>query len=134
MPITVGGVHATFFPLFPPPLCNGAESGRGIESGRSSGDVGVHGGCNTGKKDGVSSVVGGLGASGVSTQAARQLYVFSRCCSGVDSGGVVSLPVKIEHGSHIRMPGCASAYRATAGERAPNRHATVVGVEGRLQV
>jgi hypothetical protein len=46
----------------------------------------------------------------------------------------VSLPVKIERGSHIRMLGCASAYRATAGERTSNCYATVVGVEGRLQI
>jgi hypothetical protein len=51
--------------------------------------------------------LGGFGASGVVTGVVE---VSSRRCSGVELSGVLSLPVKTGRGTHIRMPGCDSAY------------------------
>jgi hypothetical protein len=39
----------------------------------------------------------------------------------------VLVPVKIERGSHIEMPGCESTDRAKAVDRAHERHATSKG-------
>jgi hypothetical protein len=78
-----------------------------------------------GKLDDVSRTMGGSRAPGVVTRESWCRAMFSLRCSGVVSWGVdvVSVPVKIERGSHIGRPGCESTDRAKAVDRAHERHA-----------
>lgn len=69
------------------------------------------------------------------TTNSRCSVVFSVLSSGLVSRGVVSLPVKIERDSHMKLPGCDSAGRVRAVKRALEGHATKVGVvDRRLQI
>lgn len=66
---------------------------------------------------------------GVFTKDSRSSPESMLRCAGVGfRGAFVSLPVKMERGSHIEMPRCNSSDRANAFEHCLAGHAAKVGV------
>ena len=124
-----GGVEAAGFAPSRRLPRSGAGPGCLMQSRWSSGDLGVHGGSKAGKLDDGSRGWDGSGVFGVFTKDSRSSPVSMLRCAGVEfRGAFVSLPVKMERGSHIEMPRCNSSDWANAFERRLAGHAAKVGV------